>query len=304
MTWAVVATAANVSGGVVRAVPREGDGRDGCGEREEDAERGCELVELHVEHLLGRGKVASETRRRGVRPAMGPWSYDRQFDLRSVRTAVAEQDDTQRTRVRRHPERGVYDRAAIAAILDEALFCHVGFVEDGRPFVIPTIQARRGDVLYLHGSPASRMLRTVEGVDVCVTVTLLDGIVLARSVYNHSMNYRSAVVLGRARKVIDRSEKLAALEAIVEHVVPGRSTDARAPSEKELAATVVLSVPLEEASAKIRSGPPSDFDDDLELRVWAGVLPLRLTNDAAEADPALPDGVSLPAYLDGYRRDA
>src|SRR6266545_6573332 len=145
------------------------------------------------------------------------------------------------TRVRRHPERGVYERPAIDAILDEVLFCHVGFVVDEQPYVIPMIHARAGDVLYLHGSPASRMLRTLaEGVDVCVTATLLDGLVLARSVYNHSMNYRSAVVLGRARVIEERAEKLAALEVIVEHLLPGRGADARGPNEKELAGTKVL----------------------------------------------------------------
>jgi len=201
---------------------------------------------------------------------------------------------TERTRVRRHPERGVYDREPIDAILDEALICHAGFVVDGQPFVIPTIHARSGDVLYLHGSPGSRMLRTLrDGVDVCVTVTLLDGIVLARSVYNHSMNYRSVVVLGRAREVVDADEKLAALETIVEHMVPGRWSDARRPTPGELDGTTVLALALDEASAKVRTGPPSDFDDDLDLPVWAGVIPLRLLAGAAEGDNGLP----LPPYL-------
>jgi nitroimidazol reductase NimA-like FMN-containing flavoprotein (pyridoxamine 5'-phosphate oxidase superfamily) len=204
------------------------------------------------------------------------------------------------TRVRRHPERGVYDRAAIDAILDEAVFCHVGFVHEGRPFVIPTIHARAGDVLYLHGSPASRMLQTLgEGLDVCVTATLLDGLVLARSVYNHSMNYRSAVVLGRARTLGEREEKLAALEAIVEHVVPGRWEDARRPTEKELAGTSVLALPMDEASAKVRTGPPSDFDDDTGLPVWAGVIPVALARGAAEPDAFVPQGLPLPEYLAG-----
>jgi uncharacterized protein len=202
---------------------------------------------------------------------------------------------TDRTRVRRHPERGVYDREPIDAILDEALICHVGFVVDGQPFVIPTIHARAGDVLYLHGSPASRMLRTLrDGVDVCVTATLLDGIVLARSVYNHSMNYRSTVVLGRAREVVDAEEKLAALEAIVEHMVPGRWSDARKPTQGELDGTTVLALALDEASAKVRSGPPKDFDRDMELPVWAGVIPLRVEVGAARSDS---DGLPLPPYL-------
>jgi hypothetical protein len=205
-----------------------------------------------------------------------------------------------RREVSRHPERGVYERAVIDAILDEALICHVGFVHDGRPYVIPTIHARSGDTLYVHGSPVSRMLgRLAEGIDVCVTATLLDGLVLARSVYNHSMNYRSVVVLGRARLLDDPDEKLAALEAIVEHVVTGRWEDARKPTHKELAGTSVLALPLEEASAKIRTGPLKDFDADLDLPVWAGVLPLSLT----PTDPvAASDGVEIPPYLAGYDR--
>jgi nitroimidazol reductase NimA-like FMN-containing flavoprotein (pyridoxamine 5'-phosphate oxidase superfamily) len=198
-------------------------------------------------------------------------------------------------RVRRHPERGQYDRESIDAILDEALICHAGFVVDGQPYVIPTIHARSGDVLYLHGSTASRMLRTLgEGVDMCVTVTLLDGLVLARSVYNHSMNYRSVVVLGRARDVTGAAEKLAALEAIVEHVVPGRWADARLPTRKELKATSVLALGLGEASAKVRTGPPGDFDEDLELPIWAGVIPLGLVAGAAESAT---NGLPLPRYL-------
>ena len=200
-----------------------------------------------------------------------------------------------RTEVARHPERGVYDREAIDRILDEALICHVGFVYAGHPFVIPTIHARSGDTLYVHGSPASRMLKELgAGVDVCVTVTLLDGLVLARSVYNHSMNYRSVLVLGKARLLRDPAEKLAALEAVVEHVVPGRWDDARKPTEKELAGTSVLALPLDEASAKVRTGPPSDFEADLELPVWAGVIPVTLSTGAPEG-PSDP-----PPYIAGY----
>jgi uncharacterized protein len=217
--------------------------------------------------------------------------------------AVVETAPSRRTTVKRHPERGVYDRAEIHAILDEALYCHVGFASEGRPFVIPTIHARAGDVLYLHGSPASRMLRTLAGgIDVCVTVTILDGLVLARSVYNHSMNYRSVVVLGNARPVEDRDEKLAALEAIVEHVAAGRSRDARPPSDKELAGTHVLALSLDEASAKVRSGPPKDFDDDVSLPIWAGVVPLRLVAGRPEAAEGLPHGLTVPAYAADYRR--
>jgi uncharacterized protein len=182
-----------------------------------------------------------------------------------------------RTAVKRHPERGAYDRATVDAILDVALICHVGFVVDDQPFVIPTIHARDGDILYLHGSPASRMLRTLKkGVDICVTATLLDGLVLARSVYNHSMNYRSAVVLGRAHEVTDLDAKLRAMECVVEHIVPGRWAEARRPNDKEIAGTTILEVALDEASAKIRSGPPKDFDEDLSFPVWAGVIPLDL----------------------------
>jgi nitroimidazol reductase NimA-like FMN-containing flavoprotein (pyridoxamine 5'-phosphate oxidase superfamily) len=206
----------------------------------------------------------------------------------------------ERTRVQRHPERGVYDRETIAAILDEALISHVGFVVDGQPYVIPMIHARAGDVLYLHGSTASRLVRKLaEGVDVCVTATLLDGIVLARSVYNHSMNYRSAVVLGRARAVVDPEEKLAALETIVEHLVPGRWSDARLPDKKELKATTVLALALDEASAKIRTGPPKEWDEDLDLPIWAGVIPMSLVAGAAETDAGVPDGLPLPPYVHG-----
>jgi uncharacterized protein len=192
---------------------------------------------------------------------------------------------SERTTVRRHPERGAYDRETIDAILDEGLICHLGFVVEGQPYVIPTIHARDGDVLYLHGSPGSRMLRELkQGIDVCVTVTLLDGLVLARSVYNHSMNYRSAVVLGRAREVTDRTEKLHAMECVVEHVVPGRWAEARQPNEGEIDGTTILAVPLDEASAKIRTGPPKDFDEDLSLPVWAGVIPLDLRRGRPYSD--------------------
>jgi nitroimidazol reductase NimA-like FMN-containing flavoprotein (pyridoxamine 5'-phosphate oxidase superfamily) len=210
---------------------------------------------------------------------------------------------TPHTTVRRHPERGVYERKAIDAILDEALYCHVGFVDGGRPFVIPTIHARVGDVLYLHGSPASRMLRELGGgIDVCVTVTLLDGIVLARAVYNHSLNYRSAVVLGRARLVEEREEKLAALTAIVEHVAPGRSRDARGPNEKELAGTTVLALAIEDASAKVRTGPPIDFESDLALPIWAGVIPLRSVAEVPQRAERVPADVPTPLYATQYRR--
>jgi hypothetical protein len=203
--------------------------------------------------------------------------------------------------VKRHPERGDYDRDVIDAILDEALMCHLGFVVDGQPFVIPTIHARDGDMLYIHGSPGSRMLRTAKtGVDICVTATLLDGLVLARSVYNHSMNYRSVVVLGRAHEVTDLDEKLRAMKCVVEHVVKGRWNDARQPNEGEIKGTTILSLPLDEASAKIRSGPPVDDEDDLALPVWAGIVPLRLE----PSEPTAADGIdgSPPPYASAYGR--
>jgi len=206
-----------------------------------------------------------------------------------------------RTTVKRHPERGAYDRAAIDAILDEALVCHVGFAIDGQPFVIPTIHARDGDVLYIHGAPGSRMLRNLRnGVDACVTVTLLDGLVLARSVYNHSMNYRSVVVLGRAREVTERDEKLHAMRCVVEHILPGRWDDARQPSEKEIKATAIMALPLTEASAKIRTGPPTDDEQDLDLPVWAGVIPMTLRPE----EPVRDGGANgpPPAYVADYER--
>jgi len=208
---------------------------------------------------------------------------------------------TQHTTVKRHPERGAYDRATIDSILDEALICHLGFVADGRPFVIPTIHARDGDTLYVHGSPGSRMLRTAkEGVDICVTVTLLDGLVLARSVYNHSMNYRSAVVLGRASAVTGRQEKLRAMQRVVEHVVPGRWDDARRPNDGEIKGTTILALSLDEASAKVRRGPPTDDDADLELPVWAGVIPLRI--EPSDPVPAPSVDSSPPPYAAQYSR--
>jgi len=180
------------------------------------------------------------------------------------------------TRVRRHPERGHYDRESVDAILDDGFLCHLGFVVDGQPYVIPTLHARVGDVLYLHGSPASRMLQTLgSGEPLCVTVTHLDGIVMAKSVFNHSVNYRSAVVLGTGLRV-EGEEKLAALEAIVNHIAPGRWEEARQPSEKELKTTEVVAISLDEASAKIRTGPPVESPGDAELDVESGVIPIRL----------------------------
>jgi uncharacterized protein len=192
-------------------------------------------------------------------------------------------DVPEHLRVKREPQRGVYDRETIDAILDEALVCHLGFAVDGQPYVIPTLHARVGDRLYVHGSAASRMLRhAASDVRICVTVTLLDGLVLARSVFNHSIDYRSVVVLGTPTLVEDVDEKREALRAFTEHVAPGRWEEARQPTDQELKATWILSVPLDEASAKIRSGPPEDEPEDMELPVWAGVVPIHLAAEPSE----------------------
>lgn len=211
---------------------------------------------------------------------------------------------TGRTTLRRHPERGRPERDALHAVLDEALVCHVGLTTDDGPVVIPTTHARHGDRLLLHGSPASRLLRGAggAGVAVCVTVTLVDGLVLARSAFHHSVNYRSAVVFGQATPVEDPTAKAEALHRLVEHVVPGRTADARPPSAKELAATLVLSLPLDEASVKVRTGPPVDDDEDLDLPVWAGVLPLSLAPGPPEGDPLQDHRVAVPPYVSRYAR--
>ena len=215
------------------------------------------------------------------------------------------QAPSSRTRVRRLPERGVYDREQVDAILDAALVCHLGFVQDGQPFVIPTLHARIGDRLYVHGSSASRALRHLgDGIPACVTATLLDGIVLARSVFEHSMNYRSVVVLGTATGVSDPDEKNRALEAFTEKLLPGRWADARHPTAQELKATGVLWLPLDEASAKIRTGGPEDGDTpDADLDVWAGTIPLHVTAGPPVPDAGLRPGIPVPPYALPYRRD-
>jgi len=203
-------------------------------------------------------------------------------------------EPTPHTTLRRLPQRGQFDFATVAAILDEALLAHVGFVADGQPFVIPTLYARVGRTLYVHGSAASRMLRTLAaGVPVCVTVSLLDGLVLARSAFHHSANYRSVVVLGTVCTVDDLDERLLALRAISEHVLPGRWDEVREPSDKELKATSVLALPIEEASAKVRGGPPIDDDEDLSWPVWAGVVPLTLAHGTPEPDAHVADGLGF-----------
>ena len=210
---------------------------------------------------------------------------------------------SERTRLRRRAERGRYDRETVHAILDEALVCHVGFSVEGQPYVIPTTYARVWDLLYVHGAAANRMLRTLAGgVPVCVTVTLIDGFVLARSAFHHSMNYRSVVVLGTAIEVVDPDERRRALEAIVEHVVPGRARNVRPPSDEELRATRVLCLALDEASAKVRTGPPLDAAAELGRRCWAGVIPLRLTAATPLADPDLAAGIAPSPEVVGYRR--
>lgn len=206
-----------------------------------------------------------------------------------------------RTEVRRLPERGVYDPDFIKSVIDEALICHVGFTTDSGPVVIPTIHARVGDTLYLHGSPGSRMLRSTPAEQVCVTITIVDGIVAARSTFHHSMNYRSVVIFGEPRVVDDPDERLVAFEAITEHVIPGRWAEARHPNEKEDRGTKLLAIPIEEASAKVRSGPPGDEDFDMGLDVWAGVIPLAVTAGEPQTAPDLKAGVPVPGYVKDYR---
>jgi uncharacterized protein len=212
-------------------------------------------------------------------------------------------DISDRIRVQRVPKRGVYDRRVIEAILDEALVCHLGFVHDGQPFVIPTLHARVGDTVYVHGSAASRMLRTLAGrAPVCLTVTLVDGLVLARSAFHHSVNYRSAVVLGEARLIDDPGEKTAALRGFTEQIVPGRWPDVRPPTAQELKATSVLALPLREASVKMRTGAPVDDEADYALDIWAGVIPLSRQALAPDDDPRLAPGISAPLYARNYSR--
>lgn len=210
---------------------------------------------------------------------------------------------TARTKLERLPKRGSRERETIYRILDEALVCHVGFTVDEQPYVIPTGYARDGDRLLIHGSALSRMLRALAWeADVCVTVTLLDGLVLARSAFHHSMNYRSVIIFGRAKVVSGEQEKLDALRAFTEHVLPGRWKDVRPPSENELKATLVLSLDIDEASAKIREGAPVDDEADYELDIWAGVIPLRLTAGAPVDDAKLNEGVIVPQYARSYKR--
>lgn len=225
------------------------------------------------------------------------------MEPRSLGPALTEAP-SDRTRVRRHPERGAYDRATIDAILDEALLCHLAWVTDeGHPRVIPTIHVRVGDLLYVHGSAASRTLRGIrDGRTICVEATLLDGLVLARSTPNHSMNYRSVVVFGTPVEVTDAADRDAAQLALVEQIVPGRTADVRMPTDKELKETAIFSLALDEASAKIRTGPPLDPDDDLDAPAWAGVIPVRTTFGEPVPSPDLRRSISPPGYATGYAR--
>lgn len=206
-----------------------------------------------------------------------------------------------RTKVRRHAGRGRYDRETIRAILDEGLYGHVGFESAGQPYVIPALYGRLGDEIFLHGSPLAGLLgRAVAGARLCFTVSLLDGLVLAKSAFHHSMNYRSVVILGQARRIDDREEKLEALRIVVDHVIPGRSHDVRGPADKELAATEVVALDLTEASAKVRTGGPVDGPEDRDLPAWAGQLPMRLTT--GEPIPVEGSTAALPRYVTSYHR--
>lgn len=214
-------------------------------------------------------------------------------------------EPTPRTRVKRIPDRGSYDRALIHAILDEGMICHVGIVSEGQPFVVPMAYARRGETLLLHGSSASRLLKSLAaGVPACVTVTHVDALVIARSTFHHSMNYRSVMVLGTATPILEREAKLQALADLVEHLVPGRGPDARGPNEQELKATMILEFPLAEVSAKVRSGPPLDEEEDMGLPHWAGLIPMTTVFGAPVASPDLTTGGAAPPYLVGYSRSA
>jgi len=214
------------------------------------------------------------------------------------------QNPTTRTRVVREADRAAYDRETVYRILDEGFLCHAGFVVDGQPFVIPTSYGRKDASLYINGSAASRMLRQLKGgVPVCITVTLLEGLVLARSIFNHSMNYRSVVILGKATLVEDPPEKLAALRTLSEHILPGRWDESRQPNERELKATSVLRVPIEEFSAKIRQGPPIDDEEDYSFPTWAGVVPLEIVAGSPIDDARLLPGTRIPEYARHYNRE-
>ena len=216
---------------------------------------------------------------------------------------MSEFPQSDRNKVRRLPQRGHYDKDTVYAIVDEALICHAGFVVDGQPFVIPTIHVRIGDTIYLHGAVANRMLSHLKaGNDVCLTMTLIDGIVFARSVFHHSMNYRSAVLFGKGRVIEGYDEKWKVFEALTEHIAKGRWNDARKPTEQETNITTIIAIDIESASAKIRTGPAKDDEEDYSLPIWAGVMPVSMKFGEPVRDERLPETVSLPTYLKEYRR--
>jgi len=210
---------------------------------------------------------------------------------------------TVRTKLKRLPKRGHFDRETVYKILDEAFVCHVGFTVENQPFVIPTAYGRKDDVLYIHGSAASRMMKNLaHGIDICVTVTLLDGLVLARSAFHHSVNYRSVVIFGKAELVSEESEKFEALRIFTEHIIPNRWDEIREPNAKELKGTTVLRLPINEASAKMRVGNPIDDEEDMSLNVWAGVIPIKLTAEKPINDDQLPNNIEVPDYVKNYKR--
>ncbi len=210
---------------------------------------------------------------------------------------------TEKTKLKRLPKRGDFDRETVYKILDEAIVCHVGFTVENQPFVIPTGYGRKDDVLYIHGSAASRMMRNLsKGIDVCVTITLIDGLVLARSAFHHSMNYRSVVIFGNAELIEDEAEKFEALRLFTEHIIPNRWNEIREPNAKELKGTTVLKLPITEASAKIRTGDPIDDAEDHDLNVWAGVIPLKLEAQKPIDDALLNEGIPPPEYTLKYQR--
>ncbi|MFC2103059.1 pyridoxamine 5'-phosphate oxidase family protein [Bacteroidota bacterium] len=209
---------------------------------------------------------------------------------------------SERTKLNRVPARGFYDKKTVYSIIDEAQYCHVSFVQDGQPFIIPTIHARIEDEIFLHGAKASRLLKhIIAGNEICIAITLLDGLVLARSVFHHTMNYRSVVLFGKGREVTDENEKLEAFRSITNHLLPGRWEDARQPNQKEIDSTGAVLVKIDEASAKIRTGPPIDDEEDYGLKVWAGLLPIKLKTGVPEPDPKLPENFILPSYLKKYK---
>ncbi len=206
--------------------------------------------------------------------------------------------NSHRSKIKRLPSRGFYDKETINQIIDEALYCHVSFVHSNQPYIIPTIHARMNDRIVLHGAKGSRLMKHIaEGNEICIAITLMDGLVLARSVFHHSMNYRSVVIFGKGKLLENKVEKLEALKTITEHLIPGRWEDARKPNEKELNATTVVSIDIDEASAKIRTGPPIDDEEDYNLPVWAGVIPILQKFDSPVNDPKLNEDIVLPNYI-------